>query len=269
MAPNLETPGTNPPLNGYITRMTNGAGYVAYRARPICSSDLVDVCRGHRYVQNRYSCNYHRDYMRLGSGRTRIRPVSFRRTRKSRRIVVPDGFWEEVTQAEQAPSEWPITRPQRPIFTYLSQSWTEERDLEQEPKPTNDGNSNNNQTRTVLYPRLRDDPIEEGYTLAKDSEVFLPSDRERLVGPDTNSCSIPSITAEDKEIADLLHLGLLDLGGEQDYFIGLNDVVRPESTYSIRYVTRKRPGKGRRKSCPELWEDDIITVEDAWDWEYV
>ena len=105
--------------------------------------------------------------------------------------------------------------------------------------------------------------------LAKNADVLLPSAGQWPAGSRTTGSSSSRASVEDKEIADLLRLGLLKCcdGGDGD--IGLNDLVRPEPAYTIRYVSRKRPGKGQRKGSPEFWEDDMVVIDDGWDWEWV
>lgn len=82
-------------------------------------------------------------------------------------------------------------------------------------------------------------------------------------------CSTSRATVEDKEIVDLLRLGLLKCCGGGDGDIEFNDIVRPESAYTIHYVLRKSQGKGRRKGSLEFWEDDMVVIDDGWDWEWV
>lgn len=216
--------------NGYIGRERNSAGYLVYCAKPICSRDHYDICKGvgcpHRRIRGWSWGKY--------SWRFRYKcPFPWRPTEK-RRVSVTEDFWKKLALDEKPAQRKSVKRP-HPLFPYLSQSWMEDGTQEQpQRRPTVYIPSSNKQTGSSRRPLLHDDPIKDGRTLAEDTEVQLPSGQPWLGRSKTSRA-----TVEDKQIANLLHLGLLDLGYEQECYVGLNDIMRPESGYSIRYVSRK------------------------------
>jgi len=245
--------------NGYIGREKNAAGYLAYCAKPICSTDHYDICKG-------VGCPHRRWLEDWGWGKYKWR---FRykghypwRPRESRRISVNDDSWAKSARYEEPPPRNLVKRP-HPLFPYLSESWMESIDQDQRQRtPVVDVPSSNKQTTVSRRPLLLDDPIQDGRTLAEDTEVLLPSGQLWLSRPKASGATI-----EDKQIADLVQLGLLDPVDEEECCIGLNDVMRPESAYSIRYVSRKGPRNGCKRVSTGIWEDDIVGIDDAWDWE--
>ena len=72
-------------------------------------------------------------------------------------------------------------------------------------------------------------------------------------------------TAEDKEVADLVHRGLLkgDCGAD----VQLSDLMRSEPAYVIRYTTRKRSAKERRTEEASCWEDELSIIDEGEIWE--
>jgi hypothetical protein len=212
--------------NGYIQRETNSAGHLVYFALPLYSMDHYDSCTFLRH-------GYYRN-LRWGGNKA---PYSLER----RRIELPDNFGCGSGQAPQEPFD--------------SAPKSDEKLHSRRQKVA--AASSKQGSRSHIS--LRDDPIEDGCALAEDADVVLP-----LGGPWSTSPS-PVATAEDKEVADLVQKGLLDGREPRSTDIQLSDLARPEA-YTIRYATRKRPAKDRRKAVPDGWED-LVMIERTGRWE--
>jgi hypothetical protein len=282
MAPKHKIPAESRLKNGYIARERNAAGYLVYRAKPICSMDLYDICNGvgcpHRRIpdpkwRRRYYWSYGKYSWRFRNKApfpwrpTENRRISLTKISSSHRQIARPVQWKLPDRSRPC---YYLTNRRQPPLGDPDESVTKEGDKRrQQPGPTATITPNHKQPGALPRPSLGDDPIGEGRTLAKDADVSLQSAKIWLAGSETTRYSTSGATVEDKEIADLLRLGLLKCcdGGDGD--IGLNDIVRPEPAYTIRYVSRKSPSKGRRKGSPELWEDNMVAIDDGWDWEWV
>jgi hypothetical protein len=221
--------------NGYIQRETNSAGHLVYVAQPLYSMDDYDSCTFSRWTYYQYYS------WRYGNKAPyALRPMD------RRRINIPDNFGYGCTQA-------------------AGQSTAETGESQRHPKHRVPVTCSKQGSRSHIS--LRDDPIEDGCALAGDSNVFLPSE-----GPWTTEPSPASeATVEDKEVADLVHMGLLKGACGAD--IQLSDLTRSEPAYTIRYTTRKCPAKQRRMEEVACWEDDLSIIDDSeileQDWEMV
>jgi hypothetical protein len=215
--------------NGYIQRETNSAGHLVYVAKPLYSMDDYDSCTFSRWRSYRYS------WWRYGNKAPyALRPMD------RRRIDIPDNFGHVCTQA-------------------TGQSTAETGESQRHPKHRAPVTSSKEGSPSHIS--LRDDPIEDGCALAKDANVFLPSGGLWS----TKSSPASEATVEDKEVADLVHRGLLkgDCGAD----IQLSDLTRLEPAYVIRYTTRKRSAKERRKEEASRWEDDLSIIDESEVWE--
>jgi len=213
--------------NGYIQRETNSAGIQVYVARSLWSMDDYDSC-----IISRWSYYYSWKYGNKAP--FALRPMD------RRRINIPDNFNYGCTQLAREQTTESDEKPQhsKHIEPVISRK---------------QGSS--------CHIALRDDPIEDGCALAEDRSVVLPSEGLRL----TKLSSVSQATVEDKEVADLVHMGLLkgNFGGD----IQLSDLSRSAPAYTIRYIKRKRPEKHQRKGDATCWDDDLSIIDESEIWE--
>jgi hypothetical protein len=215
--------------NGYIQRETNSAGHLVYVAQPLYSMDDYD--------NGTYFCGRYCHSWVWGRKAPHVLRLVDRR-----RIELSDNFGhgrgQEPFDSAPKPEKRPIRRPKAAVTSGRQGS-----------RP---------------HVSLRDDPIEDGCTLAGDSTVLLP-----LGGPWSTKPS--PVTVENKEAADLVQKGLLSGVELRSTDIQLSDLARPEA-YTVRYTTRKRRAKDRRKVAVDGWEDDLVMIEETGreeDWELV
>ncbi|KAK0705948.1 hypothetical protein B0T26DRAFT_755508 [Lasiosphaeria miniovina] len=205
-------------------------------------------------------------YICSGNGRGGPRRCEFARARDRPRVRRPIAFRE-------AGGVYPDDVPQEDVVEQPMGSETEEvditfcnggceagpvalRDVTPAPAPAR---------RAKRLPKALAGPrgaIAEGQKLACDASALpVAAAWPRALQPVANG-----VTSEDKEVADLIRMGVIRRGDGDGEDIGMNCIPAPETPYTLRVVSGRR--KGRRKAQDLQLGADWWTPDDEsvlWD----